>query len=116
MKKRVRQRKFGREAGPRKALVVSLARALIEKERIRTTEAKAKAISPFVEKCVTKGKKADLAARRNLISFFEPEIAKKVVEDIAPRYKTRKGGYTRVVKVAPRGSDGARMAIIEFVK
>ena len=114
MKKKKRGRVFGRKTGPRKALLVSIARSLVKNEKIRTTEAKAKEVSPFIEKLITKAKKGDLAARRGLLVYFEPQIAKKMIEDIAPRYKTRNGGYTRVIKLGPRRSDGARMAIIEF--
>ena len=115
MRKRKRGRVFRRKTGPRKALLVSIARSLVKNEKIRTTEAKAKEVSPFVEKLITKAKKGDLAARRELLTYFEPQIAKKMIEDIAPRYKTRKGGYTRVIKLGPRKGDGARMAIIEFI-
>jgi len=116
MKKRKRQRVFGRKTGPRKALLISVARSLVLKEKIKTTEAKAKETSPFVEKLITKAKKGDLAARRNLLEYFEPSIVKKMIEEIAPRYKARKGGYTRIVKLGARKSDGAQMAMIELVK
>ncbi|MCH8986566.1 50S ribosomal protein L17 [Patescibacteria group bacterium] len=116
MKKRKRQRVFGRKTGPRKALLISVARSLVLKEKIKTTEAKAKETSPFVEKLITKAKKGDLSARRYLLKYFEPSIVKKMIEEIGPRYKTRKGGYTRIVKLGARKSDGARMAMIELVK
>lgn len=116
MKKRKRQRVFGRKTGPRKALLVSIARSLMLKEKIKTTEAKAKETSPFVERLITKAKKGDLAARRQLLEYFEASVVKKMIEEIAPRYKARKGGYTRVVKLGARKSDGAQMAMIELVK
>jgi len=116
MKKRKRQRVFGRKTGPRKALLISVARSLILKEKIKTTEAKAKETSPFVEKLITKAKKGDLAARRRLLEYFEASVVKKMIEEIGPRYKARKGGYTRIVKLGARKSDGAQMAIIELVK
>ena len=98
----------------------SLALALIDKEQIETTEAKAKAIRSYVEKLVTKAKKDTLATRRNLNSKLGSgggPATKKLVENIAPRYADRNGGYTRVVKTRNRvGSDGAAMAIIEFIK
>lgn len=114
MNKRKQGRTFGRKTGPRKALIVSVARSLVEKEKIRTTEAKAKEISPFVDKLITKAKKGDLAARRELLRYFEPRIVKKMIETIAPRYKDRKGGYTRIIKLLPRKSDSAKMAYIEL--
>ena len=107
---------FGRKTGPRKALLISIARSLVLKEKIKTTEAKAKETSPFVEKLITKAKKGDLAATRYLLEYFEPSVVKKMVEEIGPRYKERKGGYTRIVKLGARKSDGARMAMIELVK
>lgn len=116
MKKRKRQRVFGRKTGPRKALLISVARSLVLKEKIKTTEAKAKETSPFVEKLITKAKKGDLSAYRHLRRYFEPSVVKKMIEEIGPRYKTRKGGYTRIVKLGARKSDGARMAMIELVK
>ena len=116
MKKRKKGRKFSRKTKQRRALLRSLARELFLKEKIKTTEAKAKELSSFAEKQITKAKKANLAARRLLAKNFSPEIVKKIVEEIAPRYKERKGGYTRIIKLGPRKSDGARMAIIELVK
>ncbi len=115
MKKRKKGRKFSRESDQRKALLKSLARELFLREKIKTTEAKAKELSGFAEKQITKAKKATLASRRLLAKNFSPGVVKKVVEEIAPRYKNRKGGYTRVIKLGPRKSDGAKMAIIEFV-
>lgn len=113
-------KKFGRERNARRALMRSLAIALILEEQIETTEAKAKAIRSYVEKLVTKAKNNTLATRRNLNSKLGSggDVAtKKLIDEIAPRYKDRKGGYTRVVKTRNRvGSDGAAMAIIEFIK
>jgi len=83
--------------------------------KITTTHAKAKELSPFVEKKITRAKKGDLTAKRMLSKNFSPNIVKKLVDDIAPKYKERQGGYTRVVKLMPRKSDGAKMAIIELV-
>jgi large subunit ribosomal protein L17 len=110
-------RKFGRERNQRKALLRSLAVALIDKEKIKTTQAKAKEIGPYVEKLITRGKTASMAARRILISRIgSPTLVKKILEDIAPRYTTRKGGYTRITKLPARIKDGSPMAQIEFVK
>ena len=116
MKKQKKGRKLSREKDQRKALLKSLATALILKEKIKTTEAKAKEFSGLVEKLITRAKKGDLASIRLLNSFLSEKIVKKLITEIAPRYKERKGGYTRIIKLVPRKSDGARMAIIELVK
>jgi len=116
MRKRKKGRKLSRERGQRKALLKGLARALFLHERIKTTEAKAKEVSSFAQKCITKAKKGDLPARRHLARFFSKEVVKKLVDDIGKRYKDRQGGYVRIVKLGPRKSDGAKMAIIELVK
>ncbi|MDO8572517.1 MAG: 50S ribosomal protein L17 [bacterium] len=109
-------RKFGRTADQRQALIRSLACSLIIKEKIRTTEAKAKELRPYIEKMVTRGRKGDVFSRRLLVSRLGNESAtKKLVEKIAPRYKERTGGYTRIVKLTPRQGDASKMAIIEFV-
>ena len=111
------KRKFGREKNERKALLNSLALNLIIRGKIKTTEPKAKELRPFVEKLVTNAKKGDLATRRFVISKLgnrSPEV-KKLFEVIAPKYKDRKGGYTRVLKLGVRKADGAPMAMIEFV-
>ena len=116
MKKRKRGRELSRKKDQRKALLKSLARALILNEKIKTTEAKAKEVSRFVEKFITRAKKGDLASRRHLAKFFSPRIVKKLIDEIGPRYKERSGGYTRIIKLGLRKSDGAKMAIIELVK
>lgn len=108
-------RKFGREAGPRKALIKGLARNLVERKSIETTEAKAKELRPFVEKLVTKAKVGNLAAMRALVAVLDQDLAAKLIKTIAPEYKTRTGGYTRIMKLPRRKSDAAKMAIIEFV-
>ncbi len=90
--------------------------SLVIKEKIKTTEAKAKEILGLAEKSITKAKKGDLASRRILERYFSKKIVKKLIEEIGPRFKERKGGYTRIIKLGPRKSDGARMAIIELVK
>lgn len=115
MRKLKKGRKFGREKSQRKALLRSLARALFLHNKITTTEAKAKELSMFAEKRITESKKQDLNARRALKEYFSNEIVKKLVEEIAPKYKDRKGGYIRIIKKGPRKSDGAKMAIIELI-
>lgn len=115
MNKRVKGRTFGRKRDPRKALLVSVARALVIAERIQTTEAKAKEVAPLVEKMITKAKKGDLHARRQLISVLGVVNTKKLIEEIAPRYKDRAGGYTSIVKIGKRNSDSASMAVLSLV-
>jgi len=116
MRKRKKGRKLSRERNQRKALLKSLASALILNEKIKTTEAKAKETAILVEKFITKAKKGDLASRRLLTGFFTGKIVKKLIEEIGPRYKGRNGGYIRIIKLGQRKSDGAKIAIIEFIK
>ncbi len=117
MRKRQRGRKLSRKRDQRKALLKVLAVSLISKEKIRTTEAKAKELAPFVEKKISKARIGNLlSSRRFLMRFFPEETVKKLIGEIGPRYRERKGGYTRIIKLGPRKSDGARMAIIELVK
>lgn len=108
-------RKFNRSKNQREALLKSLARSLVLKEKIKTTESKAKSLRPFVERIVTTGKKGTLASRRDLTALVGNDSAKKVVDVIAKRYEKRAGGYTRIVKMPVRTSDGSTMALIEFV-
>ena len=110
-------RKFGREKNQRKALLKGLALSLIKREKIMTTEAKAKELRPYIEKMVTQAKNPTLANRRLLnmkLLNRNPEVS-RLIATIAPRYESRTGGYTRVVKLPQRKSDGAKMAVIEFV-
>ncbi len=111
------KRKFGRSKNQREALLESLALSLIIRGKIRTTLAKAKELRPFIEKMVTRAK-VDTVANRRLISARlgnKARETKKLFEVITPAYKERKGGYTRISKLNPRKSDGAEIAIIEFV-
>ena len=110
-------RKFGRKRGVRKALASSLAEALILTEKIVTTEAKAKELRTFVEHLITVGKRGSLAARRVLIQRLQgrERLAKKIIDTLSPRYKDRRGGYTRVTKVFKKSSDARKKALIEFV-
>ncbi len=110
-------RKFGRKRNGRKALLKSLALSLVKTGKIKTTEAKAKELRPFIEKLVTKGKTASLSARRNVTARLanrKPE-SKKLVDEVSKKYQDRKGGYTRIMKLPRRKSDGSKMAVIEFV-
>jgi len=111
------KRKFGRTKNQRVALVNSLALNLIVREKIKTTEPKAKELRPFIEKIVTRAKKNNLANIKLIVSKLSnrKKEVKKLFDVIAPRYVDKKGGYTRVIKAGVRKSDGAKMAIIEFV-
>lgn len=108
-------RKFGLTVNKRNALLKSLARSLVLKEKIRTTEAKAKELRPYVEKLVTEGMKGTLASKRSLAARLGAEGGKKVADVLSPKYKDRKGGYTRIVKLGIRTNDASPMAQIEFV-
>ncbi|MCR4334809.1 MAG: 50S ribosomal protein L17 [Patescibacteria group bacterium] len=109
-------RKFGREKNQRNALLKSLALSLLIKEKIKTTEAKAKELRPFVEKLVTKSKTGTLAMRRLISSRIgDNDGVDALIKEIGPKYKDRNGGYTRIIKLPRRQSDGSKMAIIEFV-
>ncbi|PIS17341.1 MAG: 50S ribosomal protein L17 [Candidatus Nealsonbacteria bacterium CG09_land_8_20_14_0_10_42_14] len=116
MRKRKKGRKLSRQSGQRRALMKALVSALVSVERIKTTETKAKETAPIMERLISRAKKGDLASRRLLLKFLSLKLVKKLIEEIAPRYRERKGGYTRIIKLGPRQTDGARMAIIEFVK
>lgn len=111
-------RTFGRKRDQRVAFVRSLAEALILRGKILTTEARAKEIRPFVEKLITNAKSGSVASRRNLASKMggRPDVVKKLVDELAPKFKDDKGGYTRITKVHKKASDGRKSAVIEFVK
>jgi len=116
MKHHSKIRKLGRTRNVRNALIRSLAEALIRNGKIKTTEAKAKELRPFIEKLVTKAKKGDLASIRLVTAKLAGTgRANKLISEIAPKFKDRNGGYTRVIKLPARGGDGSAMAIIEFV-
>ena len=109
-------RKFNRTAEHRKAMFANLCAALIKHEQITTTLPKAKDLRPVIEKLVTLGKKGGLSARRQAISEIrDVAMAKKLFDVIGPRYKDRKGGYTRIMKAGFRHGDNAAVAVIEFV-
>jgi large subunit ribosomal protein L17 len=109
-------RRFNRMAAHRKAMFANLAQALITHEQIVTTLPKAKDLRPVVEKLVTLGKRGDLHARRLAVAQVRDEsVVKKLFDVLGPRYKDRKGGYTRVLKAGFRFGDNAPMAVIEFV-
>lgn len=112
--KRGKNRKFGRKRAQRRALYKSLASALIDHGKIKTTSAKAKSLSAFADKLITTAKKQNLASQRELARTFHPKTVKKLIDNIAPRFSEKKGGYTRVIRLGQRKSDGSPMSIIEF--
>ncbi|GIK76719.1 MAG: 50S ribosomal protein L17 [Acidobacteria bacterium] len=117
MRHRRNRHKLSRDAAHRKALLKNLSRQLIEHERIRTSQAKAKAVKPEVERMITIAKRGDLHSRRLLLSRLGQDkfTVHKLVEEIAPRYSERPGGYTRIVKLGPRRSDSTEMVFLELV-
>ena len=110
-----KNKQLSRTRNQRNALINTLAVSLVRDGKITTTEIKAKVLKYFIEKLVTKGKKGDLNAQKLIASTIGPTSARKIVKDIAPKYADRKGGYTRVIKLQRRLSDGSNMAQIEFV-
>ena len=109
--------KLGRNSSARKALFRSVLVSLFKHERIETTEAKAKEISGLAEKLITLAKRDDLSARRQVIAeLVDKEVAKKLFDEIAPKYNDRNGGYTRILKLGVRRGDAAPMALLELVK
>ena len=119
MKKGKTGRKLSRMRDARRILLRDLAEALVVYERITTTEAKAKELRPFIEKLVTKAIKAEgakrVAMQRMIRGKISEQSAKKLIEQIAPRYKSRPGGYTRIIKRDKKRGDAAATALIEFV-
>ena len=109
-------RKLNRSASHRRALFRNLVTALLERERIKTTDAKAKETRRLTERMITLGKEGTLAARRRALTFVQSRaVVKKLFDDIAPRFKERNGGYTRIVKIGIRHGDAAPVSIIELV-
>lgn len=122
MRHQVAGRRLGRSMGHRKALFRNLVTELLRHGRIRTTEAKAKAVRPDAEKIITMAKRGlkedsySLHAHRLVVSRLnDPAVAKKVFDEIAPRFENRPGGYTRIMKLGPRQGDGAQMVLLELV-
>jgi large subunit ribosomal protein L17 len=109
--------KLSRDTAHRRALLLNLSREVIEHERIRTSQAKAKAVKPEIEKLITLAKRGDLHARRRALSQLGQDrfVVHKLFEEIAPRYAERPGGYTRIVKLGPRRSDSTEMVFLELV-
>ena len=113
-----RQRyQLSRSSSHRKALLMNLVKEVVDHERIKTTEAKAKAVKPEVERLITLAKRGDLHARRQALAALGQDkfVVYKLFEEIAPRYSERPGGYTRILKLGPRKSDATEMVFLELV-
>ena len=109
-------RKLGRPTDQRMAMLKAMTTYLLENGQIKTTVTRAKEVAPLAEKMITLAKKNDLAAYRQALSFITKEdVAKKLFDQIGPKYATRDGGYTRVVRIGPRRGDAAEMAVIQLV-
>jgi large subunit ribosomal protein L17 len=109
-------KKLGRDSSHRKALYANLAGALIEHGRIRTTVTKAKAVKPLAEQMITLGRRGDLHARRQATAILRSrDVVHLLFAEVAPRFKNRPGGYTRITKIGPRQGDAAEMAYLELV-
>ncbi|MFA6145978.1 MAG: 50S ribosomal protein L17 [Patescibacteria group bacterium] len=117
MKHRNKKKILSRKIGPRKALIRIMAINFLLKEKIKTTEAKAKAVRPIIERLISSAGTNDLATRRKIIaSLNNIEVTKKLLENIGPRYKERAGGYIRIIKIGRRRGDAAEMVFMELVK
>jgi len=109
-------RKLGRTSSQRKAMLRNLVTALLEHDKIMTTGTRAKEAQRMAEKMITLGKRGDLHARRQALAYINKEdVVKKLFDEIAPKYKEKNGGYTRILKVAPRRGDGAEVVLLELV-
>ena len=109
-------RKLGRATANRRAMLRAMVTFLLEKGKIETTVTRAKEVRSMTEKMITIAKSGDLHAKRQVLSFVTKEdVAKKLFDEIAPKYAERNGGYTRIVKIGPRRGDAAEMAIIELI-
>ncbi|MCZ2845880.1 MAG: 50S ribosomal protein L17 [Candidatus Bathyarchaeota archaeon] len=109
-------RKFHRKKGQRKAFLKILGSNLILSDSIITTDPRAKELRSFIEKKITRAKKSDLNSIRYLRRYFSGKVVEKLIKEIAPLSKKRKGGYTRIIKIGQRKSDGAKIVKIELVK
>jgi large subunit ribosomal protein L17 len=110
-------RKLGVDTKHRRSMLANLTKEVIMNGKIITTDTRAKEVRKFVDKMITYGKKADLVSRRKALAFFENDTVavKKVFDELAPKYATRNGGYTRILKLDERRGDNALMVIIELV-
>jgi large subunit ribosomal protein L17 len=109
-------RKLGRPTDQRRAMLRAMVTFLLEKGKIETTITRAKEVRSMTEKMITTAKTENLHAKRQVMSFITKEdVAKKLFDEIAPKYKERNGGYTRIIRIGPRRGDAAEMAIIELI-
>ena len=109
-------RKLGRPTDHRKAMLRNLVTSLLRSGRIETTTTRAKETKRMADKMITLAKRGDLHARRQALAYiYDEDVVTKLFEELAPKYATRNGGYTRVMKVGPRRGDGAEIAILELV-
>ena len=116
MKHNIKNKKLNKTSSHRKAMFMNMSNALIKHEQISTTLPKAKELRRFVEKIITLGKKGDLLSRRKAISILQDQkMSKKVFDVLADRYRSRAGGYTRIIKLGNRYGDNAPTAVIEFI-
>jgi len=116
MRHLVKKKKLRRNSSQRKALLRGLVTSFLEKERMRTTLAKAKAARPIAEKMITLAKKNTLHTRRLALRFlYKKDVVNKLFDEIGPRFSERPGGYVRIVKIGPRAGDGAEMAMMELI-
>ena len=112
----LKHRKLGRTSDQRRAMLRAMVTYLLENGQIKTTITRAKEIRPLAEKMITLAKQNDLAAYRQALGFITKEdVAKKLFQELGPKYAGRNGGYTRVVRIGPRRGDAAEMAIIQLV-
>ncbi len=118
MRHQRKRHKLSRDSAHRRALLMNLSREVINHERIETSEAKAKAVKPQLERLITLAKRGDLHARRQALSALGQDkfVVYKLFDEIAPRYLDRPGGYTRILKLGPRHSDATEMVLLELVE
>jgi large subunit ribosomal protein L17 len=117
MRHRIAGRKFDRTSAQRQSLLRGLVADLMRHERLKTTEPKAKEVRPLAEKMITLGKDGTVHARRQALAYInDKDVVKKLFDEIAPRFASRPGGYTRIIKLGPRVGDGAAMAQLELVE
>ncbi len=116
MRHRVAGKKLGRKTAHRLMMFRNMVTSLLDKERIRTTLPRAKAVRPIVERMITLGKRETLHARRQALAFIkDPAVVSKLFKTLAPRFAQRPGGYTRIIRLGFRDGDGAQMAILELI-
>lgn len=117
MRHRIAGKKLGRTTSHRKAMLRNLVTSFLEHERVKTTDAKAKELRPIAEKLIGLGKQGDLHARRQALSVVrKAEVVRKLFETLSPRFQSRAGGYTRIVKIGNRPGDGAPVSILELIR